>query len=98
MRKLLEEMLQKNVISPSTSPWASPIVLVRKKDGSTRFCVDYHKVNCLTRKNAYPIPKIDETLDTLAGAKLFPKEWILAGASQPRTPGKDSLLYIRRPL
>ena len=58
-------------LSPSTSPWASPIVLVRKKDGSTRFCVDYRKLNCLTRKDAYPIPKIDETLDTLAGAKLF---------------------------
>lgn len=64
-------MLQKNVISPSTSPWALPIVLVQKKDGSTRFCVDYRKVNCLTRKDAYPIPKIDETLDTLAGVKLF---------------------------
>ena len=71
VKKLLGEMLQKNVISPSTSPWASPIVLVQKKDGSTRFCVDYRKVNCLTRKDAYPIPKIDETLDTLAGAKLF---------------------------
>ena len=71
VKKLLAEMLQKNVISPSTSPWASPIVLVQKKDGSTRFCVDYRKVNSLTRKDAYPIPKIDETLDTLAGAKLF---------------------------
>ena len=71
VKKLLGEMLQKNVISPSTSPWASPIVLVRKKDESTRFCVDYRKVNCLTRKDAYPIPKIDETLDTFAGAKLF---------------------------
>ena len=71
VKKLLGEMLQKNVISLSTSPWALPIVLVQKKDGSTRFCVDYRKVNCLTRKDAYPIPKIDETLDTLAGAKLF---------------------------
>ena len=71
VKKLLEEMLQKNVVSPSTSPWASPIVLVHKKDGSTRFCIDYRKVNSLTRKDAYPIPKIDETLDTLAGARLF---------------------------
>ena len=69
VKKLLGEML--NVISPSISPWASPIVLVWKKDGLTRFCVDYRKVNCLTRKDAYPIPKIDETLDTLTGAKLF---------------------------
>ena len=71
VKKFLAEMLQKNVISPSTSPWASAIVLVQKKDGSTRFCVDYRKVNSLTRKDAYPIPKIVEILDTLAGAKLF---------------------------
>ena len=71
VKKLLEEMLQKNVVSPSTSPWALPIVLVHKKDGSTRFCIDYRKVNSLTRKDAYPIPKIDKTLNTLAGAKLF---------------------------
>jgi len=71
VKKLLQNMLEKHVITPSTSPWASPIVLVQKKDGSTRFCVDYRKVNSVTRKDAYPIPKIDETLDTLAGAKLF---------------------------
>ena len=71
VKKLLQEMLEKHVITPSTSPWASPIVLVQKKDGSTRFCVDYRKVNSVTRKDAYPIPKIDETLETLAGAKLF---------------------------
>ena len=53
--KLLGEMLKKKVIRPSTSPWASPIVLVRKKDGSTRFCVDYRKVNQVTRKDAYPL-------------------------------------------
>ena len=71
VKKLLQDMLKKHVITPSTSPWASPIVLVQKKDGSTRFCVDYPKVNSVTRKDTYPIPKIDETLDTLAGAKLF---------------------------
>ena len=68
VRKLLKDMTEKKVISPSKSPWASPIVLVQKKDGSTRFCVDYRKVNEVTRKDAYPIPRIDETLDTLAGA------------------------------
>ena len=68
VKKLLQDMLKK---TPSTGPWISPIVLVQKKYGSTRFCVDYRKVNSVTRKDAYPIPKIDEILDTLAGAKLF---------------------------
>ena len=71
VRQLLKDMMEKKVISPSKSPWASPIVLVQKKDGSTRFCVDYRKVNEVTRKDAYPIPRIDETLDTLAGATFF---------------------------
>ncbi len=70
-RKLLDEMLQKDVIQPSSSPWASPIILVRKKDGSFRFCVDYRRVNAVTKKDAYPLPRIDDTLDTVAGARWF---------------------------
>ena len=69
VRKLLCEMQQKKIIAPSKSPWASPIILVPKKDGSVRFCVDYRKVNNVTHKDAYPIPRIDDTLDTLAGSK-----------------------------
>ena len=71
VRQLLKDMMEKKVISPSKSPWASPIVPVQKKDGSTRFCVDCCKVNKVTRKDAYPIPRIDEILDTLAGAIFF---------------------------
>uniref|UniRef100_A0A1X7VRL4 Reverse transcriptase domain-containing protein n=1 Tax=Amphimedon queenslandica TaxID=400682 RepID=A0A1X7VRL4_AMPQE len=59
-------MLDKN-ISPSQSPWSLPVILV-KKDGSLRFCVDYRKVNSVTRKDAYPLPHINDTLDTLAGS------------------------------
>ena len=69
--KEVECMLKEDVIQPSSSAWASPIVLVTKKDGSVRFCVDYRKLNGLTRKDAYPLPRITECLDTLAGAKWF---------------------------
>ena len=71
VRELLQDMLGRDVIQPSKSPWASPIVLVQKKDGSIRFCVDYRKVNSITRKDAYPLPRIDDTLDTLAGSQWF---------------------------
>ena len=64
-------MLSKNIISPSQSPWASPIVLVAKKDGSTRFCVDYRRLNAVTRKDVYPLPRIDDSLDTLTGSRWF---------------------------
>ncbi|GFY22526.1 retrovirus-related Pol polyprotein from transposon 17.6 [Trichonephila clavipes] len=68
---LLREMQENDIIEPSSSPWASPIVLVRKKDGSTRFCVDYRKLNDVTKKDSYPLPRIDDTLDTLSSHKWF---------------------------
>ncbi|GFW44473.1 retrovirus-related Pol polyprotein from transposon 412 [Trichonephila clavipes] len=64
-------MQENDIIEPSSSPWASPIVLVRKKDGSTRFCVDYRKFSDVTKKDSYPLPRIDDTLDTLSGHKWF---------------------------
>ena len=67
----LEKMLKRNVIEPSNSAWSSPIVLVSKKDGSTRFCVDYRKLNDVTIKDAYPLPRIDECLDSLSESKWF---------------------------
>ncbi|XP_062567737.1 uncharacterized protein LOC134229979 [Saccostrea cucullata] len=65
----VKEMLEKDVIEPST--WASPVVLVRKKDGTMRFCVDYRRLNEVTTKDAYPLPKIDEAFDHLSGHKMF---------------------------
>jgi hypothetical protein len=64
-------MENQGIIEPSTSPWASPIVLVEKKDGSLRFCVDYRKLNNITVKDSYPLPRIDDTLDALGGSQWF---------------------------
>ena len=67
----VKDMLQNGIVRPSSSPWASPIVLVNKKGGSTSFCVNYCKLNDVTRKDPYSLPQIDKTLDALTGAKLF---------------------------
>ena len=55
VKQLLQNILSSNVIQPSSSPWASPVVLVQKKDESVRFCVDYYKLNSVTRKDVYPL-------------------------------------------
>ena len=67
----IEKMLEENVIVPSTSPWSSPVCMVTKKDGTIRFCIDYRKLNGVTKKNSYPLPRIDETLDSLGGNEWF---------------------------
>ncbi|GBM51458.1 Retrovirus-related Pol polyprotein from transposon 297 [Araneus ventricosus] len=68
---LVKEMVDNGIIEESSGPWASPIVLVKKKDGSTRFCVDYRKLNEITKKDSYPLPRIDDTLDALNGSQWF---------------------------
>ena len=65
------KMLACGAIRPSSSPWASPIVLVRKKDGSTRFCIDFRRVNDLTVKDVFPLPRISDMLAALSGATVF---------------------------
>ena len=67
----VQQMLASNVIRPSNSPWASPMVMVRKKDGSLRFCVDFRQLNAATVKDAHPLPRIDDLLDALHGARWF---------------------------
>jgi Reverse transcriptase (RNA-dependent DNA polymerase) len=67
----VNRMLEMNVIEPSTSDWASPLVMVPNPDGTTRFCVDYRQVNAITRKDAYPMPRLDECINSLGKAKFF---------------------------
>ena len=67
----MQEMLHRGQIDPSDSPWASPVVLVTKKDGSTRFCVDYRRLNALTTKDAYPLQRIDDSLRLLGNQQWF---------------------------
>ena len=64
-------MLKPGVVEPSKSCWASPVVLVTKKDGTIRLCVDYRRVNDLTLKDPYPLPSIDNSIDALRGSKWF---------------------------
>ena len=69
--RMIEEMEGQGVVQPSMSPWASPVVLVPKKDGSKRFCIDYRRLNALTKRDVYPLPRIDDILDAAGGAKYF---------------------------
>ena len=67
----MNEMLEIGAIQKSNSPWASAIVLVRKKDGSLRFCIDFRKLNARTVKDAYSLPQIEDSLDSLNGLCIF---------------------------
>ena len=89
IKKQITEMLQANIIRPSTSPWAAPVILVEKKSGDQRFCVDYRKLNKITKKDSYPLPRIDETLDSLHGMKYFSTLDLLAGYWQIELEEKD---------
>ena len=73
LKSQLKKLLEANLIRPSVSPWGAPILLVKKKDGSKRMCIDYRALNRVTRVDAYPMPRIQESLDRLANARVYSK-------------------------
>ncbi|KAJ9512244.1 hypothetical protein QJQ45_012797 [Haematococcus lacustris] len=89
LKRQLDELLAKGYIRPSTSPFGSAVLFVRKKDGSLRLCVDYRALNQLTIKNRYPLPRIDDLLDQLAGARVFSKIDLKSGYHQIRVAEAD---------
>ncbi|XP_062407933.1 uncharacterized protein LOC134099157 [Sardina pilchardus] len=85
----INQLLEAQVIRESCSPYASPIVLVRKKDGSLRMCVDYRQLNVKTRRDAFPLPRIEESLDALSGAHWFSTLDLASGYNQVPVAEKD---------
>ncbi|WVZ52083.1 LOW QUALITY PROTEIN: hypothetical protein U9M48_003176 [Paspalum notatum var. saurae] len=84
VKKQIDELLEKGFIRKSTSPWASPVLLTEKKDGTLRMCVDYRGLNAVTRKNKYPPPRIEDLFDQLKGARVFSKIDLRSGYHQLR--------------
>jgi hypothetical protein len=82
LKNQLQELLDKGYIRPSSSPWGSPALFVKKKYGSLRMCVDYLPLNAVTIKNKYSLPRIDVLFDQLAGARVFSKIDLRSGYHQ----------------
>ena len=85
-------MLEAGAIRPSMSPYSSNVVLVRKKDGGLRFCIDFRKLNSRTMQDAYNLPRVDENIDTLIGSKYFSKLDLRSGFWQVEI---DRLISIK---
>ncbi|RVW60237.1 Transposon Ty3-I Gag-Pol polyprotein [Vitis vinifera] len=89
LKTQLDELLGRGFIRPSTSPWGAPVLFVKKKDGTLRLCIDYRKLNRVTVKNKYPLPRIDDLFDQLKGAKYFSKIDLRTGYHQLRVREED---------
>nr|GEX15416.1 putative reverse transcriptase domain-containing protein [Tanacetum cinerariifolium] len=85
----LQELSNKGFIRPSSSPWGAPVLFVKKKDGSFRMCIDYHKLNKLTVKNQYPLPRIDDLFDQLQGSSVYSKIDLRSGYHQLRVRDEE---------
>ena len=89
MQRTVNELAAQGVIERSDSPWSSAVVLVKKKDGTQRFCVDYRALNDVTVKDSYPLPRIDDTLDALVGARWFSTLDLKSGYHQVEMAEED---------
>jgi hypothetical protein len=89
LKKQLQELLEQGLIVPSLSPYGAPVLLVKKKDGSYRMCVDYRQLNKITIRDRFPLPLIQELLDRLQGATVFSKMDLKSGYFQLRVEPKD---------
>jgi hypothetical protein len=84
LEKQIKYLLEMGYVQPSTSPFGAPILFVPKPDGSLRMCVDYRMLNSITVKNRYMVPRTDDLIDTLGGAKVFSAVDLAAGYWQIR--------------
>ena len=89
LRRQIDDLMSRGLIRPSTSPYGSPVLFVRKKNGELRLCIDYRALNKQTVKNTYPLPRIDELLDRLYGATIFTKLDLRSGYHQVRVQEAD---------
>lgn len=85
----IKQLLDSQIVRESSSPYSSPIVVVTKKDGSIRLCVDYRQLNAKTRKDAYPLPRTEDSLDALSGARWFSTLDLASGYNQVPVAEKD---------
>ncbi len=85
----MQDLVSQGILKESRSPWASPAVIVIKKDGGVRFCCDYRRLNQVTFKDAYPLPRVEESLDALGNAKLFSTLDLTAGYFQVAVSESD---------
>jgi hypothetical protein len=89
LKKQLEDLLDKKFIRPSVSPCGAPVLLVKKKDGNMRLCIDYRQLNKVTIKNRYPLSRIDDLMDQLVGARVFSKINLRSGYHQIKVKDED---------
>lgn len=99
VQRQTKQMLKENVIQPSHSPWSSPLLLAKKKTGEWRFCIDFRRVNSATKKDVYPLPRIDDILNSLRGAKYFSTIDLTSGYWQiPMDKQSREITAFRSPL